>query len=174
MDITQDIPTQIINPPPPKAPPMTPGPISPMPPGIMPAEKPAKAEHPEFERNREWALPHPGNYVTQLPPAQEAKFQAWVKQNKVPWTDGPQSDYDMRGFYQALQNKDPNALTAVNPNDNKLHYPDTWKTPYHKSFSRESQYAKPNAPKWNEKDQLVLDDGTIVFDERAEAKKKRR
>jgi len=35
MDITQDIPTQIINPPPPKAPSMTPGPITPFPPGMQ-------------------------------------------------------------------------------------------------------------------------------------------
>ena len=74
----------------------------------------------------------------------------------------------MRGFYKAMLAGNSMATSAVNPNDQKLHYPDYWKTPYHKSFSNESQWADPaKAPRWNEKDQLVMPDGTVVFDERA-------
>ena len=71
----------------------------------------------------------------------------------------------MRGFYLHQGN------TAVNANDGMLHYPDTYKTPLHQSFSGESIYANPNAhpPMWNEQDQLVLPDGTVVFDERKQA-----
>ena len=51
-----------------------------------------------------------------------------------------------------------------------MHFPDFWKTPYHESFSAESQWADPaKAPKWNAQDQLVLPDGTVVFDEKKEA-----
>jgi hypothetical protein len=67
----------------------------------------------------------------------------------------------MRGFWQS-----GGGGTAVNPNDNMLHFPDTYKTPYHQSFSAESQWALPNAPTWNSQDQLVTPDGRIVFDER--------
>jgi hypothetical protein len=109
-----------------------------------------------------------GDYQTQLNPASEAKFRSWLKANKVPFDPKSKvSDYDMRGFWLALQAKDPKAMTAINPNDKQLHYPDHWKTPYHQSFSNESQWATKGAPSWNKKDQLVLPDGKVVFDERA-------
>jgi len=85
----------------------------------------------------------PGPYVTKLDPAQETAFQGWVKQNKIPWQDTPNADYDMRGYWKAQQSGDPHAKRAAN-----LHFPDTWKTPYHKSFSNESMYALPTAPHW--------------------------
>ena len=123
----------------------------------------------QFAANKPYVLPGAQNFITQLSPDQEKAFGAWVSQNHVPF-DPSQSmqDYDMRGFYQALMAKDPRAMTAINPNDQKMHYPDFWKTPYHKSFSAESQWANPQtAPHWNDKDQLVLPSGAIVFDERA-------
>jgi len=104
----------------------------------------------------------PGPYVTQLKPNDEAKFQGWVKQNKIPWQDDPKSDYDMRGFYQAQQQGDPDAKRASN-----LHFPDTYKTPYHRSFSNESKYALPIAPKWNG-NKLIDNKGNVVFDEDAQ------
>ena len=134
-----------------------------------PAEEVAPASSPEFERNKAWA--QPGEYTTKLSPDDESKFQSWVKQNKVPWQDSPTADYDMRGYWQALQKGDPNAAQSQNANDGKMHFPDTYKTPYHKSFSNESKYADPSkAPRWNDKDQLVTPDGKVVFDERAGAK----
>ena len=114
----------------------------------------------------------PGEYNTDLgDPKSEIQFQQWVKQNSIPFDPAaPVSDYDMRGFYKALQEGDPKAKEALNSNDGKMHFPDYWKTPYHESFSAESQWADPKkAPKWNDRDQLIMPDGKIVYDERAKA-----
>jgi N12 class adenine-specific DNA methylase len=136
-----------------------------------------------FTRNQAWTKPGPRSFTTKLPPEQEAKFQAWVKDNKVPFEDGETADYDMRGYWKASQDKtdwkrmqkagmipadlDP-AGTKVDPNDGKPHYPDYWKTPYHETFSNESQWAvKDKAPKWTDDDKLVTPDGKVVFDDRA-------
>jgi hypothetical protein len=112
----------------------------------------------------------PGPYQTQLAPVDETRFQQWVKANQVPFEDSPTADYDMRGFWQALQQGDPRAATAVNPSDQRLHFPDVWKTPYHATFSNESQYATPNAPTWmgNDRTGYMLVDrlGNIIHDER--------
>lgn len=123
--------------------------------------------------NKQYLNAGPQNYATALAPEQEQQFRGWVAQNKVPFDPTQQmQDYDMRGFYSALMAHDPRATTAINPNDSMMHYPDYWKTPYHQSFSAESQWADPaKAPKWNEQDQLVLPNGTIVFDEKARSKK---
>lgn len=123
-----------------------------------------------FSRNRQFAKPAPaGGYLTKLAPVDEAKFRGWIKQNNVPFDPSPNADYDMRGFYQAAMVGDPKASTAINRNDGKMHFGDTWKTPYHKSFSAESKFANDQAPKWNSQDQLVLADGSVVFDERKPA-----
>lgn len=121
-----------------------------------------------FQRNQQYVKPGEHSYNTQLDPESEKSFQDWVTTNKVPFdTSAAVSDYDMRGFYQALLAGDERARNSVNPNDSKIHYPDYWKTPFHESFSSESQWALPLAPKWNDQDQLVAPDGSIVFDERA-------
>lgn len=121
-----------------------------------------------FERNKAWLATGEHVYNTELG-EKESEFQKWVKTNKVPFDmAAPVTDYDMRGFWQALEAKDPRAVSAIASTDNQLHYPDYWKTPYHESFSVESQWANPKkAPIWNELDQLVLPDGTVVYDERA-------
>ena len=123
-----------------------------------------------YTRNQQYVAPGDHNYNTDLGD-KEAEFQAWVKQNKVPFDPASQNaDYDMRGFYKALQEGDPKAKESENANDKQMHFPDYWKTPYHKSFSDESQWAdSKKAPKWNEQDQLVTPDGKVVYDERAEA-----
>lgn len=90
----------------------------------------------------------PGPYVSRLTPEEEQKFRNWVVQNRIPWQDIPKSDYDMRGYWKAMISGDPNARTSVNQTDQKPHYPDTWKTPYHKTFSRESVYSLPSAGQW--------------------------
>ena len=123
-----------------------------------------------YARNKAWARQGVTSYVTRLSPQEEVQFQQWVKANNIPWQDSPTADYDMRGYFKAMQAGNQNARTAINPNDNKPHYPDTYKTPYHKSFSSESMYANPTlAPRWNPEDQLVLPNGSVVFDERAQA-----
>ena len=124
-----------------------------------------------LKRNMAYAVPDWQTKLTTLPPDKEKAFLAWVAQNKVPFNPKDKyQDYDMRGFYQALMNKDPRAMTAVNPNDKMLHYPDTWKTPYHETFSSESQYATEGAPSWQE-NKLVSPSGEVIFDEAAKAKK---
>jgi hypothetical protein len=90
----------------------------------------------------------PGPWVTQLSPVEEFRFRDWVAQNKIPFDPkDPASDYDMRGFYKALQAGDPRAARSLAP-DGSLHFPDVWKTPYHATFSNESIYAAPGAPHW--------------------------
>lgn len=114
--------------------------------------------------------PEQSPYQTQLSPTEETQFQGWVKQNKIPFDPSPTSDYDMRGFYKEQKSSGSKAQTGINKNDGKLHFTDFFKTPYHKSFSAESKYAKAGAPKWNDKDQLVLPNGKVVFDEKVKGK----
>lgn len=119
-----------------------------------------------MRRNQQYS--RPGPYSTMLMPSDEVMFRNWLQANNVPFnpnSTGPQ-DYDMRGFYQAMQQKDPIATSAINPNDQRMHYPDFWKTPYHQSFSAGSQWANPGAPTWNQQDQLVDRSGNVLFDER--------
>lgn len=105
---------------------------------------------------------HP--YKTQLKPDAEREFRQWVDVSKAPFRDAPDDDYDMRGYFQALRSGDPRATTATAP-DGTTHYPDTWKTPHHRTFSDESIYAQPGAPSWHG-DVLVSPKGDIVSDER--------
>jgi hypothetical protein len=97
----------------------------------------------------------PPSYRTPLSPAEEQMFQAWVKQNNVPYRDEPDADYDMRGYYNDIVAKGKEA-TVTGP-DGAPHYPDTYKTPYHETFSNESKYAPPDAPRW---------DGNVLVDNR--------
>lgn len=108
-------------------------------------------------------------YNTVLDPGQEQFFRQWITHNKIPFNPdatGPQ-DYDMRGFYQGLLQGNPKAQTAVDPNDNRIHFTDFWKTPSHETFGRQSQWGASNAPDWNEKDQLVSQGGRVLFDDKS-------
>ncbi len=111
----------------------------------------------------------PGNYNTALDPATELAFRQWVATNSVPFnvnTPGP-TDYDMRGYYQGMMNGNPMARPSeINPNDNRPHYTDYYKTPLHQTFSSESQWAGPNAPQWINGSQLAGPSGRILFDEK--------
>lgn len=121
-----------------------------IPAGVMPLlTAPAGPARPD-------ALPPP--YITQLPQDKEQQFQSWVKTNQIPFDPSPTADYDMRGFWQAQQAGQ--AQRAEN-----LHFPDTYKTPYHQSFSDESRYAIPGvAPHW-QGNQLIDRTGKVVFKE---------
>lgn len=121
-----------------------------------------------YARNAPYMRSGASNFFTTLPPDQERLFRAWVGTNKVPFD--PQAkvaDYDMRGFWQALRGDDPRAKSAVDPNDKRLHYPDYWKTPYHQTFSNESQWASPDAPHWSDAGELIDKSGGVLFDDRA-------
>lgn len=116
-------------------------------------------------------VPHvvPKQFNTPLQPLDELSFRQWVQDENVPFD--PQAgvtDYDMRGFWQALQQQQPNATASVNQNDGQMHYPDLWKTPLHQTFSTDSQWSTPAAPSWNNQDQLVSPNGRVVYDERAQ------
>lgn len=100
----------------------------------------------------------PGPYTTSLPMVEELKFQEWARKNNVPLTQ----DYDMRGYWKALQSGNSIATQAGNG-----HYPDVWKTPAHASFSNESIYATPNAPHWFG-DRLMDKLGSTLVDERSQ------
>ena len=125
-----------------------------------------------YARNSKWVRPGEHSYNTPLAPAEELHFRKWLTDNDVPFNpDAKVTDYDMRGFWKALQSGDQRAASAVDTNDNRLHYPDYWKTPYHETFSGESQWANPEkAPHWNDKDQLVTPEGEVIFDDRAPKK----
>ena len=129
-----------------------------------------------LQRNGAYARPSSTNYTTALTPDEEAQFRQWVAEHRVPFDpDEGEQDYDMRGFWKGLVTGDPHARTGVNANDGRLHFNDWWKTPYHESFSRESQYATPMAPSWNERDQLVAPiNGAVVFDERKTARERQK
>ena len=110
----------------------------------------------------------PANYNTALAPIDELAFRGWLKDNAVPFNpQAPQSDYDMRGFWQGLQQQNPRAVSSIDPNDQRLHYPDFWKTPLHRTFSNESQWASPMAPQWTPDDKLAAPSGRVLFDDRA-------
>jgi hypothetical protein len=118
-------------------------------------------------RNAPYVRPSGGDYNTPLSQMDEFQFRNWVRDNKVPFNpNAGKTDYDMRGFWRGLMQQNPRAQSAVNPNDNLMHYPDYWKTPLHQSFSAESQWATPTAPQWINDSQLASPGGRILFDER--------
>ena len=114
-----------------------------------------------FARNQPWAKR--GGYQTTLSPGNEQQFQGWLYKNKIPFDtkyppDQSMQDYDMRGFWQSMV-KGQAARDAET-----MHFPDTFKTPYHRTFSNQSRYATPDAPRWVGR-KLVDKDGNVIADE---------
>ena len=105
-----------------------------------------------------------------LPQLDEFAFRQWVADNRVPFSadsKAPQ-DYDMRGYWRGLMQDNPRAtswllIANVSAVCTTRHY---WKTPYHRSFSNESQYATQDAPQWMNDSQLAAPSGRILFDEK--------
>jgi hypothetical protein len=127
-----------------------------------------------FSFNKQFAKPGP--YVTKLSPQQEQQFQAWAQQHPdlvKGELDTPMPDYDVRGRWLADQRGDPAAKLVKSAFDGKLHANDKWKTPYDATFSNESIYAKPNAPRWRG-DKLVAANGTLLVDETPKSTKEQR
>lgn len=83
-----------------------------------------------------------GKYVTLLPAKDEDAFQEWFQRYAVSHQLNPNPDarehyYDYRGYWNANRsNPDFDVTTSDN------HFPDTWKTPGHPTFSVDSIYAK--------------------------------
>lgn len=111
-----------------------------------------------FQHNAPFATKGP--YQTQLAPAAELLFRLWLSQNKVPFNpDESTQDYDMRGFWQAMQNGQVPQWQG-----GKHHFPDTFKTPYDTTFSKESKYATPNNPfAWQGDSLIDTRTGQVVF-----------
>lgn len=132
------------------------------------AELLSRSTEPRMSPYVQWGV-RDSDLTTTLPPGQEQAFRSWLQQYDVPFNPdakGP-TDYDMRGYYRAFMAGDPRAApTQINPNDNQPHFTDYWKTPYHESFSQQSQWAGPHTPEWNAQDQLTDPAGNVVFDER--------
>ncbi len=116
-----------------------------------------------FLRNQAWAVLQ-DSYSTKLPPELEQQFQQWANQNQkrigpMEVVNDPFSDYDYRGWFQ--ENQGSQAPDG--------HFRDTYKTPYHESFSNESKYADPDkAPTWVKSGKgfkLMTKDGVVIKDE---------
>lgn len=75
------------------------------------------------------------NETTRLSPAEEAAFQQWARQNRIPDVDAPESRYDYRGFWRASKG-------VPHPPGTEEHFPDTFKQHGHPTFSQESQYSR--------------------------------
>jgi hypothetical protein len=83
-----------------------------------------------------------GKYDTPLTEEQWDKYQDWAKKSgKNPAEE--ERDYDLRGFY----------LTHPEPMKSGEHGKDTFKKPWHPTFSDESKYSTPENPggKWERK-----------------------
>lgn len=96
-----------------------------------------------FTRNKAWAKPLP-SYQTSLSSENEARFNSWLRYYKQRVgefnPENTQEDYDMRGWW----------LTNKGSAPPEGHFEDTYKTPYHETFSNESKYALPTAPTWKQ------------------------
>lgn len=81
----------------------------------------------------------PVKYETRLTSSEEVKFQQW-KRKYSPKDSG--YDYDLRGAFKA----------GLRPDSHTGHWPDTFKKPWHPTFSIESKYAvganRPYAGHW--------------------------
>ena len=119
-----------------------------------------------FQRNQPMVAPGQHSYNTRLAPLEEMEFRKWLSANRVPFDpEAGVTDYDMRGFFQALKQGNPRAVSAVDPHDKQMHYPDYWKTPYHDTFSRESQWATGMAPAWSDDGRYLANaSGRVLFD----------
>lgn len=105
----------------------------------------------------------PGPYVTSLDGNQEKAFRDWVASKQVPYDPNEQvSDYDMRGFWRD---------TGGSNWRKGQHFPDTYKTPYDTTFSRESRWATPDCPfVWQGDNLIDMRNGQLIFGTGAKSK----
>lgn len=107
-----------------------------------------------YQHNEQFAKPGP--YQTKLSPKEEQQFRGWVAKHGVPFNpDAKRADYDMRGYWKA---------TAGRGWGKGQHFPDTFKTPFDTTFSRESKYAtKDNPFVWRGENLVDRRNGRLVF-----------
>ena len=115
-----------------------------------------------YNRNKQYSKPD-WNITTFKTDKEEEDFLKWVDKRKIPFDpNDPFPDYDLRGFYKAMLSGDEKATSGINPKDNKMHFSDYWKTPYHESFSNESQWATKDAPAWINNKLVDIKTGKIL------------
>lgn len=92
-----------------------------------------------YARNARFATPRtPAHYQTPLDPAHELMFRAWLNRYRIPFDPNARRvDYDMRGYF---------LHSGGAPHPAGAHFPDTFKTPFDTTFSRESRYATRRNP----------------------------
>lgn len=78
-------------------------------------------------------------YRTTLSPEEEERFQEWARRNRIRMDPGWNEDYDLRGLWQSNPTITP---------DERGHLPDTYKKPFHPTFSDQSVYGGPDSPHW--------------------------
>jgi hypothetical protein len=78
---------------------------------------------------------------TSLTPSEELQFQLWARVNDIRDVDHPDSHYDYRGYWKDLASQGRDQ-TQINAEDQRLHFPDTYKQHGHPSFSVESRYSR--------------------------------
>ena len=80
------------------------------------------------------AAPGAAPTPTQLQNPQEQAFRQWIAENKMPFDANAQGqNYDMRGFWQGLQQGNPHALGAMGDNP-PFSFPGQWALPGHPNF----------------------------------------
>jgi hypothetical protein len=110
-------------------------------------------------------------YTTPLSGQDESKFRNWIAGQDVDFNpNDPKSDYDMRGFWKDKVKDSPSGpISGTQMKSDGMHFPDTYKTPYHQSASNESIYMPSDAPQWQGTDdsgyKLIDKGGNTVFDE---------
>lgn len=84
-------------------------------------------------------MEYDGVEIPDLNPDEESAFEAWAKKNKIRDPMNPLHHYDHVSAFRMGVNRGEEG-----------HFPDTYKTPGHETFSNESQYYKPGmkAGRW--------------------------
>jgi len=94
-----------------------------------------------------WPGAGPDKYRTKLTSGEETLYKKWLKSTSrdtgVDY-DPDDASYDMRGYW-----RDVVAGGRFQRMGKAQHFPDTYKTPYHRTFSRESKFATSFAPFWD-------------------------
>jgi hypothetical protein len=78
---------------------------------------------------------------TPLTEDEERRFKAWVKAQGITDLDHPESFYDYRGYWKEFASKGKD-VRQMNTQDQRLHFPDTYKQHGHPTFSQESMYSR--------------------------------
>jgi hypothetical protein len=92
---------------------------------------------------RDVAGPIDSSYHTKLSKPEEREFHDWFRAlgDAIGRPPGSPDDptYDYRGFWRSQ--KLGGRGTGLDPGTGTIHFPDTFKTPVHPTFSNESKYA---------------------------------